>query len=141
VDVDAGQRGEGLQHAGDFGRIGMNEDAADIHEIAPADEGAAIEMALTGHGARHAPQPVQASRSIATVAPPPSLGRKRIAPVSQTSAHMRQDTPFRSTQASDTDAVRLHARARGGFSKQLSGQASAQAPQNVHAPRAKSTIG
>jgi hypothetical protein len=98
-------------------------------------------MADAGHRETHAPQPVHVSAAIVIVEPPPIRGRKRMASVSHAASQARHITPCISMQSLEAVARLDHAASRGDGSKHDTAHASAQAPQNVQPPRAKSMTG
>ena len=102
------------------------------------------DIAPTGHGATHPPQPVHEASDTVGKALPPTASRKTMARLSQRSPHTRHVTPFTERQAPE-----ISARAAQGASP-VSGPTAtrapvshdrAHAPQNVHSPLEKSTTG
>ncbi len=97
--------------------------------------------AETGHGARHAPQPVQAARSTSGLATVPAASLKRMAPVGQHSPQVWHTTCFSARQDGSIRTFNAHG---GRFAMYVSApllQVFAQSPQNVHSPAAKFTWG
>ncbi len=123
-------------------RIVVNAQAGlDFATIGEVDATDCRVMALTGHGATQAPQPVHSSRSTSGSGLPPRRGGKRMARTSQKSPQTRHSTPLFGRQAGPMMALTgqgdwpsLRVRARGW-------QALTQSPQKVQAPRAKSMVG
>ncbi len=123
------------------GRLGLDKSAANIHPRTSSGRDSAIFTAPAGQSATQAPQPVQAARSTVMAEPPPSFGRKWIASRWQASWHRRHVTPCISMQAGPTEAAMCQGLALRPGAKHPSVQLSAQVPQNVQAPRLKSTAG
>mgnify|MGYP000247556712 CR=1 FL=1 len=96
-------------------------------------------MAFAGHGATHAPQPLQVSSTTSGTNGPPMRGRKRIASSGQASRQLMQETPECTRQDSDMSAV--WPKAATPSSKTGSGHAAAHSPQKVHSPDRKSIEG
>jgi hypothetical protein len=141
VNVHARDLAQGRKDFRLPGRLGLDKDATNIHASTSPAWDPAIVTAPTGQGATQAPQPVQTARSIVMAEPPPSCGRKWIASRWQASWHRRHVTPCISMQEGPTEAAMCHGLALRSGAKHPSVQLSAQAPQNVQAPRLKSTAG
>ncbi len=97
-------------------------------------------MAAAGHGATHAPQPVQASILISGGATAPMRGGKRIAAASHCSPQVTQTTCRAARQDGPITARILHGAAAAGFNADV-GQARTQSSQKLQALRPKSTRG
>jgi len=95
---------------------------------------------LTGQTRTQPPHPVQDVSVTEPMAPPPSLGRNRIACCSHASSQTRQVTPRVSMQLVLMCALIGHGSAFD-VSKQSTGQLAVHEPQNVQEPMEKSTIG
>lgn len=97
-------------------------------------------MAPAGQEPTHAPQPLQRLDWTRGVATPPGASTKITASSGHSSRQVRQTIPRAARHLSSMIALAR----QGAFdllSKTGSGHAAAQAPQNVQAPRAKSSSG
>jgi hypothetical protein len=117
------------------------------HRLSKIDQAAAsasilpMVTAATGHGPKHAPQPVQAMGLTSGRATAPTEILKRIAPTGHDSPQVRHITCFSVRQDEATMAINDHGFPSVRLFKASLLHFSAQSPQNVHSPLEKLTWG